>query len=164
VIYNALSLCRSFRQATEEFASFRLQFQNGRIPDGVHYAPDEPQIDVYVEVLEREMSAYVGHGHTFIAEASKIEERSLAVISLSYLRGEGHPEETMSSPVSALRAFDCAGANVFQDSAWFSYDPSSMRFSMVKPLSRVHWTVERAVADAEMLLSETIAPRRKAVA
>jgi len=161
-IYDALSLSRSFRQATEEFASFRLEFQNGRVPDGVHLAPERPQIEAYVEVLEREMGAYVGNGRTFVAEIGRIEQRPVAVITLNYVRGEGNAKETMSSPAAALQEFDRAGANVFQDSAWFSYDPGSMRFSVVKPLSRVHWTVERAIADAEMLLSETVSLRRKA--
>ena len=164
VIYDAFSLSASFRQATEEFASFRLKFQNGRVPDEVHCAPERPQIDSYLEVFKREMATYIGNENVFIAEIDQIEQRSVGVITLSYFRSEGHPEETIPSPAAALLEFDRAGANVFQDSAWFSYDPSSLRFSIVKPLSRVHWTVERAVADAEMLLSETISPRRQATA
>lgn len=164
VIYDAFSLSANFRQATEEFASFRYEFQNGRVPDGVHRAPERPQIDGYLEVFKREMATYIGNQSTFIAEIDQIEQRSVAVITLTYVRSEGHPQETIPSPATALREFDRAGANVFQDSAWFSYDPRSLRFSIVKPLSRVHWTVERAVADAEMLLSETISPRRQAPA
>src|SRR6202043_1539842 len=105
-----------------------------------------------------------GNENVFTAEIDQIEQRSVGVITLSYLRGVAHPQKTMPSPTAALREFDRAGANVFQDSAWFSYDPSSMRFSIVKPLSRVHWTVERAVADAEMLLSEAISPKRQTTA
>jgi hypothetical protein len=44
----------------------------------------------------------------------------------------------------ALNMFDEAGVNVFQDSAWLFRDRSSAQLSMIKPLSRAHWTVERA--------------------
>jgi hypothetical protein len=161
-IYREFSLSRSFRQATEEFANFRLEFQNGLIPEVVHHLPEQAQLNTYIEVLEREMATYIGGGRKFIAKMSHVEERSVAVIFINYLRSQGHSQETMASPAAALQEFDRDGANVFQNSAWFSYDSGSLRFSVIKPLSRVHWTVDRAIADAEMLLSETLSLRRQA--
>jgi hypothetical protein len=162
-IYKAFSLSRNFRLAAKEFDSFRYEFQNGRIPPGVHARPNAGELDIYIEVLEREMSAYVGSNRKFTAQVARFDDRSLAVVALKYIRDHG-PNKAVRSPIQALAAFDEVAANVFQDSAWSSYDQSTTQFSVVKPLSRLHWTVERAFADADRMLTEIVPIKRKAVA
>jgi hypothetical protein len=153
-IYTALGLSESFQLAAKEFASFRREFQNGQIPWGVHSAPEDAQIDQYAGVLSRELSTYVGKRRKFNIAVNRIELRSIAVVALDYLR-DGEQLPAVSTHDIALGAFDEAGVNVFQDSAWIFRDRHSARISMIKPLSRAHWTVERAFADAEKIVVES---------
>jgi hypothetical protein len=155
-IYAALGLSESYQLAAKEFASFRLEFQNGQIPAGVHSLPESAQIDQYVAVLARELATYVGKRRSFRIRVNRVEQRSIAVVALDYLRDD---EQVPIEPAQdiALDAFDETGVNVFQNSAWLFRDHSVPRISVVKPLSRAHWTVERAFADAERIIVESSA-------
>ena len=159
-IYDELALSRSFRLAAKEFMNFRRAFQNGRVPANAHAVPDNNDLAVYAGVLDGEMTNYVGKGRSFKTDIKRIDGRSIAVVTMAYSRGV---TDTSSSPSSEaiVAAFDMASANVFQESAWVYHDAAAARFAMVKPLSKIHWTVERAFADADRLMLETAAASRR---
>jgi hypothetical protein len=87
-IYTVLGLSESFQLAAKEFTSFRQSFQNGQTPQGVHSFPESAEIDQYLAVLSRELSAYVGKRRTFNIAVSRIEPRSIAVVALNYMSHE----------------------------------------------------------------------------
>jgi hypothetical protein len=165
ILCDALGMTRNQARGVKEFAEFRIGFQNAQVPAAARERASDGVISSYLETMQAELDGFAGSRDSFVGEVARVDGRELAVLTVEYCRAaksrQAEKHRSSADPMASVAAFDRAGVDVFHESAWLRYDRDLRRFTIVKPLARAHWTVERAVVDAEQMIAEAMSPARR---
>lgn len=147
----------------EEFTKHRSLLMNGRRPDQATRPADLTDRRAYERALEDELGGHVSRTSGYIVRSNEDPESGTGAVAARYL-SEPVAESTRVAVGGELEAalgraasvFVSSGATLVGDSSWLMRLGTS-GIALVKPLSRLHWTVDRAVEDAAMILRDALA-------
>lgn len=140
-ILAAMKAGEEFQAACREFRDFRVQFGNASVPDGSFSEPEPEIVSAYLERLRAELAAALPHGAH--VEIDRSQDHGAAVPSVIHLGFQEkavrpHPAPPSSfNSTSVIEAYGDGYAAVI----W-------------KSVSRHAWTIEQAVADAQVVIRE----------
>lgn len=140
-IFAAMKAGDEFKAACREFRDFRDQFGNASVPDGSFAEPKPEVVSAYLKRLKAELTAALPHGAHVTIDRSP--DQDTAVPSAIHLGFRGHARRRDSTPpgrfisTSVVEAYGDGHAAVIWKSA-----------------SRHAWTIEQAVADAQVVIRE----------
>lgn len=147
----------------EEFTKHRSLLMNSRRPTQASRAADLTDRRAYERALEDELGGHVSRTSGYIVRSNEDLESGTGTVAARYLSGPvaestridvgGELEAALGR---AARVFVNSSATLVGDSSWLMRLGTS-GVALVKPLSRLHWTVDRAVEDAAMILRDALA-------
>ncbi|HEY1722237.1 MAG TPA: N-6 DNA methylase [Magnetospirillaceae bacterium] len=153
-----------FASALQEYSEFRSGFQNGKVPSEARDEPSDSSYPQYKGILEKQLGAFVGRSSAFEVKITTFPDRALAVVLTQFRSASSQSEEVPDDwAASELETYDQAGGNIFSNSLQLTYDREKKAVRFVKPLTRTHWTVERAYYDCDRVL-ETVMGKVRAAA
>ena len=147
----------------EEFTKHRSLLMNGRRPKKAPGTADLMDRRAYERALEDELGGHVSRTSEYVVRSNEDPESGTGAVAARYLSGPvaestridvgGELEAALGRAASV---FVSSGATLVGDSSWLMRLGTS-GIALVKPLSRLHWTVDRAVEDAAMILRDALA-------
>ncbi|MGI4748331.1 MAG: N-6 DNA methylase [Janthinobacterium lividum] len=146
----------------QEFNSFRQLFQNGRRNSVALQNVSKEQRRTYEKALEDELQRFINKSAKYLVRSEEHLELGLgavAALHTSHLKLPSTPQRdraALQSDLSgAARRFAESGADLSGTGSWLSRSDHSS-IILVKPLSRTHWTVERAFEDAGLIIDDVL--------
>lgn len=140
-ILAAMKAGEEFRAACREFRNYRGQFGNASVPDGSFAEPEPEVVSDYLKRLEAEISAALPHRARVETELTRNGDTAVpSAIYLGFHRGHERPRPPTPGrflSTSAVEAYGDGRAAVIWKSA-----------------CRHAWTIEQAVADAQVVIRE----------
>lgn len=140
-ILAAMKAGEEFRTACREFRDFRARFGNASVPDDSFAEPKSEVVSAYLQRLKAEIAAALPHGaHVEIDRTPDHEAAVPSAIHLGFRRGDERPHPSPPGrfiSTSVVEAYGDGHAAVIWKSA-----------------CRHAWTIEQAVADAQVVIRE----------
>lgn len=155
LVGEALGLPAAYQAIIREYDSFREQFNDGGTPDGALRPATSDEMDDYRQSLLLEIDAQKGRHSARTAMLS----HDLAGAVIRYLPAGSAPDAAADDAVlrQALDAYRAEGASSFTQSRYLWHSRQAMATVLIKPLERLHWTLDRAFADADLVTAAVLA-------
>lgn len=145
---DALGIPSAYRAAIDEFSDFRQKFRDGGNPKNALSAVSIEELATYMQVLLSEID---GEGRHYDVARLEIPGSDLNAITVSFTGDEvpfRHPLQTVDQAIAAFRR---QGASGLSQSRYLWHSRTAMQTVLIKPLERLHWTRDRAFADADLI-------------
>ncbi|WP_105405172.1 class I SAM-dependent DNA methyltransferase [Neorhizobium sp. T7_12] len=154
MICKMLGLPPLYQDLIAEFASFREGFTDGGTPAEALHESQESELETYTAGLLHEID---GGRNRYNASVLKLDGELVAVVV----------EYRMADAVAGGRAKDFAdralssytddSASAVTQSRFLWQSREAMASVLIKPRERMHWTLERAFADADLITAAAMA-------
>ncbi|NTF34130.1 HsdM family class I SAM-dependent methyltransferase [Rhizobium skierniewicense] len=147
---DALGIPPSYRATIEEFGEFRMRFRDGGVPkDGIEdVEPDD--VSRYRETLLAEVDG--GKGRYEVCHR-EIEGSDLAAVTIRFVAGTANAVHTDEDADAAVREYRRQGASSMSHSRYLWHSRRLMQTVLIKPRDKLHWSMDRAFADADLVLA-----------
>ena len=150
---------------SREFRDFRSKLQNGKRPPEAAKGATPGQRSQYETALGSELDRFSGGGGNWRVRTRIPTARAFGVVLAAL---EDHREPIALEPAddearfaSVLDRFMHSSANLASESSWLTRGEGVV--ALVKSMGRPHWTVDRAFADAALIVADALsAAERKA--
>ena len=162
LVASALGLPASYQAIAREFDEFRKGFSDGRTPPGATERANSGQMGSYLKALIDQID---GDKRRHLAGV-EIFEDDLAGAMVRYVgsRGEVDQRENAEIIKRAYADYALEGASSLTQSRYLWHSPQEMVSVLIKPRERLHWTLERAFSDADLIAAAVMAGARIGVA
>lgn len=154
----ALGLPAAYQAIAREFDGFRERFRDGGTPVGALVPAQTGQIEVYLEALLFEIDG----GKQRHVAAMGLLENDLAAALVRYVGSEGqkNPKADADFIARAYAEYRLEGASGLTQSRYLWHSRNDMVSVLIKPRERLHWTLDRAFADADLVAAAVLAGGR----
>jgi len=148
LVCERLGLPPIYRDLVEEFTTFREAFADGRTPIDAMRPSDTNEINAYLAAMLHELNAgrqrYTVNAVPVEGDlvAAVIEYRSKATLATS------NQDQLVRA---AAEAYAKQGASTLTQSRYLWHSRQMMASVLLKPRERMHWTLDRAFADADLI-------------
>jgi hypothetical protein len=160
LVAKRLRLPSVYRDLVREFTSFRRGFADGGTPAGAMHCTDEKSFDAYIKTLlhevDRDRNRYVANHHP-------VGDNFVAAVVEYKSKSDLHQNRSKELSEMALRDFVKSGASAFTQSRYLWYSRDLMASVLIKPRDRLHWTLDRAFSDADVITAAAMASSQNAV-
>lgn len=163
LVASAMGLPGPYRAIAREFGEFRVRFRDGGTPAGALRPADDEQEDAYLAALLFEIDGDKPRHATAIYPI----EPDLAAVVVRYVGSEGASTDANSAGVlaRAVGEYREMGASGLTQSRYLWHSRTDMTSVLIKPRERLHWSLDRAFADADLVMAAVLAgPKAKAAA
>ena len=151
-----LGLSSDFGEAIDEFLSFRVELQDGDVPDQALKAPTVETIRKYKESLRTNLNLLAGADGVFSVESQSDRELGVGAVVVHFNEDSDEdrsPEDSDRLCRSAIQRFHETEANAFSSSLSIVVEDWANSASLVKPLEYFRWTLEGAFSDSRKLMN-----------
>lgn len=149
IVCEMLGLPLLYQKVVAEFDSFRERFADGGTPPDAMRPSEDEQLEAYVGALLHEVG---GTRQRYQALTVPLDGDLLATIIQYRLNGDCLSSEEAAQFVGAATdAYARQGASALTQSRYLWHSPEAMTSVLIKPRQRLHWTLERAFADADLV-------------
>lgn len=155
LVCEALGLPPIYRDLVEEFNAFRRSFTDGGTPIDALHPSEASQVDGYLAAILHEVD---GGKKRYHASVVSVGTDLLATVVQYRSNGAGSaPTETGILVEAATEAYARQGASTLTQSRYLWHSRQAMASVLLKPRERMHWTLERAFADADLITAAAMA-------
>jgi hypothetical protein len=143
-----LGLPPIYRDLVEEFVTFREAFTDGRTPSSAMRPSDSKEIEAYLSAMLHELDA--GRPRYAVSAVPITENLVAAVVEYKgkATQAGGHSDQLAQA---AVKAYTQQGASTLTQSRYLWHSRQMMASVLLKPRERMHWTLDRAFADADLI-------------
>jgi hypothetical protein len=154
-VAEALGLPPAYQAVIREYDSFRERFNDGQTPDEALLPAKPEEMDDYLQALLQEVD---GHRGRHVARATQLGT-DLAAALIRYQPADAplDPQADVDRILRALEAYRAQGASTVTQSRYIWHSRHEMTTVLIKPVQRLHWTLDRAFADADLVLAAILA-------
>lgn len=154
-VAKALGLPDAYRAIAREFDQFRERFRDGGTPPGALDPAGEDQVIAYTEALLHEID--MGKARHAVCSASLGDDLAAALVR--YVGSKGCSDGPSNADIvgRAYAAYRHQGASGLTQSRYLWHSREDMASVLIKPLERLHWTLDRAFADADLISAAVLA-------
>ena len=154
LVCERLGLPPIYRDLVEEFATFREAFTDGRTPSDAMRPSDANEIEAYLAAMLHELDA----GRQRYTVSSMSADGDLVAAIVQY-KSKAAPTADRSEQLVRLAAEAYAeqGASTLTQSRYLWHSRQMMASVLLKPRERMHWTLDRAFADADLVTAAAMA-------
>lgn len=160
LVADQLGLPAEYRALVREFTSFRKGFTDGGTPSGAMRSTNEAEFDAYVKAMLYEID---GGRNRYTAGVCPLGEHFSAAVVEYRSRVKPSQKTSLELAHMALQAFTVQGASALTQSRYLWHSRELMASVLIKPRERMHWTLDRAIADADLVTAAAMASYNKAV-
>lgn len=146
----ALGIPPIYRETIEEFARFRVHFRDGGVPKEGLEGVGADDIVKYRNTLLAEVDG--GKGRYKISHR-EIEGSDLTAVTIKFASTSENSTSAEEEIDEAVREYRRHGASSMSHSRYLWHSRASMRTVLVKPRDKLHWSMDRAFADADLVLA-----------
>jgi hypothetical protein len=148
LVCERLGLPPIYRELVEEFTVFREAFTDGGTPDGAMRASNADEIDAYRAALLYELNA--GRQRYAVTAVPVTSDLMAAIVEYKSkaTSAVGHSDQLVRA---ATEAYAKQGASTLTQSRYLWHSREMMASVLLKPRERMHWTLDRAFADADLV-------------
>jgi hypothetical protein len=144
----ALGLPGQFAAAVSEFRDFREAFRDGGSPREGLQAPSADELLSYADTVLGE----VGRGKArYVANLESVGQTELMALVLTYVDDAATPPSSSKAVEKALAEYKAEGASGLAQTRYLWHSRGDMQTVLIKPIERLHWTRDRAYADADLI-------------
>ncbi|QKX00486.1 MULTISPECIES: hypothetical protein [unclassified Agrobacterium] len=154
MICKMLGLPPLYQHMIAEFASFREGFTDGGTPTEALCECRESELETYTAGLLHEID---GGRNRYNASVLKLDGDLLAVVVEYKAAGVVPDGRAKDFAVRALNTYTNDSASAVTQSRFLWQSREAMASVLVKPRERMHWTLERAFADADLITAAAMA-------
>jgi len=143
-----LGLPPTYSGLVEEFTAFREAFTDGRTPRDAMRPSNAHEIDNYLVAMLHELDA--GRRRYAVSAVPVAENLVAAVVEY---KGKATSTGARSDQLAqaAAEAYAMQGASTLTQSRYLWHSRQMMASVLLKPRERMHWTLDRAFADADLV-------------
>lgn len=154
IVGDALGLPPSYQALVREYDSFREHFNDGGMPPEALLPATPDEMQDYLQSLLLEID---GHKGRHSAHAMTLNH-DLASAVIRYLPGGAPPDRAADEAAvsEALEAYKAQGASSFTQSRYLWHSRRAMATVLIKPRERLHWTLDRAFSDADLITAAVL--------
>ena len=149
----ALGLPLIYQKLVEEFTTFREGFADGKTPIGAMRESDETETDAYLDAVLHELDG--GRGRYDASVVPVGPDLLAAVVQHRAASADGFEVEQLAA--QAARLYRDKGASSVAQSRYLWHSRASMASVLLKPREWMHWTLDRAFADADLITAAAMA-------
>ena len=145
---SALGLPENFSGAVTEFGNFREGYRDGGSPSEGILAPDPGELSSYAAIVLEEVGRKKAR---YTAALTPIGDAELMAFVLTYQGDENASPRTLEAVKKALAEYHAEGASALVQTRYLWHSREEMQTVLIKPVERLHWTRDRAYADADLI-------------
>jgi len=153
ILYQALGLPPIYRELVEEFADFREAFTDGKTPPAAMQASGPHEIDAYLDAVLHVIDGGKGRYTARVVPAGP--DLLAAVVQHKAAADERFEPDHLAEV--ARRAYVDEGASALSQSRYLWHSRIRMASVLIKPPERMHWTLDRAFSDADLVTAAAMA-------
>jgi hypothetical protein len=148
LVCERLGLPPVYRDLVEEFTAFREAFTDGRTPIDAMRRSNSAEIDAYLAVMLHELDA--GRQRYAVSAVPVAGDLMAAVVEYKSkaTSAADHSDQLVRA---ATEAYAKQGASTLTQSRYLWHSREMMASVLLKPRERMHWTLDRAFADADIV-------------
>ena len=153
LVADKLGLPAEYRALVHEFTSFRKGFTDGGTPNQAMRNTEETEFDAYVKAMLYEIDR---GRNRYTANICPLGEHFFAAV-IDY-RSKVKPSQKTTAELAsmALSEFTLQGASALTQSRYLWHSRELMASVLIKPRERMHWTLDRAFADADLVTAASM--------
>lgn len=165
--FAALRLDPRLQASVQDLIHTKRYLVDGQIGEAAVKRPDDGDIKSYLSTLQTELDNFLGNDVSARHRIAAIRSDDAGMVELELI-----PNTSESQPATLLAANETTAAllssilNGFREkrSQWVYFDRNVRLYKgastyLLKPMQRLHWTSSQAVADAQIVIAETICQR-----
>lgn len=155
LVATALGLPGPYQAIAKEFDEFRERFRDGGTPAGALQPADDEQEGAYLAALLFEIDGDKQRHATAIYPV----EPDLAAVIVRYVGSRAPSTDRDDAGVlsRALDEYRRMGASSLTQSRYLWHSRADMTSVLIKPRERLHWSLDRAFADADLVMAAVLA-------
>jgi len=149
-----LGLPPIYRDLVEEFTAFREAFTDGRTPTDAMRPSKTDEIDAYLAAMLHELDA---GRQRYSVNAVPVAGDLVAAVVQYKSKDMSAADHTAQLARAAAEAYAKQGASTLTQSRYLWHSRQMMASVLLKPRERMHWTLDRAFADADLVTAAAMA-------
>ena len=148
LVCERLGLPPLYRDLVDEFTTFRKAFTDGGTPIDAMRPSDAGEIDAYLAAMLHELDA--GRQRYAVSAVPVADDLVAAIVEYKGKvdMAAGHAVQLAQA---AAEAYAKQGASTLTQSRYLWHSRQMMASVLLKPRERMHWTLDRAFADADLV-------------
>lgn len=148
LVCERLGLPPLYRDLVEEFTTFREAFTDGGTPIDAMRPSDTNEINAYLAAMLYELNA--GRQRYSVSAVPVADDLLAAVVEY---KGKATTAGCRSGQLAraAAEAYATQGASTLTQSRYLWHSRPMMASVLLKPRERMHWTLDRAFGDADLI-------------
>lgn len=154
LVADRLGLPSVYRALVREFTSFRKGFTDGGTPVGAMHGTSEKEFDEYSKAMVYEIDR---GRNRYTANICPVGDHFIAAVIEYRSKSKSPLERSKELAEMALHDFVQQGASALTQSRYLWYSRELMASVLIKPRDRLHWTLDRAFADADIVTAAAMA-------
>lgn len=144
-VADRIGLDGSFVSAVIEYRDFRSGYEDSQLPAESLQSPSIDKVQRYQEMLIEQLTQSLGNMSNVSIQLDKITSNNHFVQAHVHISQRGR---TVGDASIKIATSPSPRTGQFNPYSTVSYDASTNVISLVKPLTKVAWTIEQAYADA----------------
>lgn len=152
IVCDALGLSRFYQTVIEEFSSLRRKFSDGATPAEALVPVTSEQLTEYREAI----MAQIDRGKGRYDVCSTPLDGNLVATEVRYVgrhRNQADVDKDNSLLRKAISSYEKQGASGLTQSRYLWHSREGMTTILIKPKERLHWTLDRAFSDADLVVA-----------
>tara|TARA_R110002020_G_scaffold79658_2_gene199422 strand:- start:61 stop:1215 length:1155 start_codon:yes stop_codon:yes gene_type:complete len=149
----ALGLPSLYRKLVAEFSEFREAFTDGGTPPEAMDDSGDEELGTYLKVVLHEIDG--GKGRYVAGIVSAGADLLATVVQYGDKPAQGPGLDALAG--EAMQAYLADGASSLSQSRYLWHSRAHMASVLIKPRERMHWTLDRAFADADLVIAAAMA-------
>ncbi len=152
IVQEALMLGQIYKLAIDEFSTLRRGFSDGATPAEALSSVSTEQLGAYEEAV----LSQVDRGKGRYAVNSMSLENNLIATEIRYVKnktGKSVRQKQGQFIDKAISNYQHQGASGMTQSRYLWHSRDDMTTVLIKPKERLHWTLDRAFSDADLVMA-----------
>lgn len=154
LVANRLGLPTAYRALVREFMSFRKEFTDGGTPSDAMRSTGKAEFEAYVEAMLYEID---NGRERYTVDVYPFGEHFFATVVEYRSKAKPARKNAVELVRMASRSFTSEGASALTQSRYLWHSRELMVSVLIKPRERMHWTLDRAFADADLVTAAGMA-------
>ncbi|MDH5415133.1 MAG: hypothetical protein OEW87_13435, partial [Flavobacteriaceae bacterium] len=161
-IYEIYGLSDDIKKVITEFFEFRIKLSDGNVPSQAIRKVCANEITEYKNSLSDEIDRWFGRINSHNIRVHTFNENGIGVVVATYqsmdknILSEGaniSGTENLDEWVDKLISSEYSPLG---NTCYVERNKDTLQIRMVKPLEYIHWTMERVVADGEIIINSVL--------
>lgn len=163
-VANLLELTDEERVLVRDFVHVRRHLADGFVPHEAVREPDQKELEAYARRLKRTLDGYIEESEPRRHDVTVIVHSSTGMVGIELVpRARAGSRAIAATDAAAKSLTEVERRLAAEHSQWLYFDRNLFLFDgprtlIRKPLQRLWWTESQALADADQLVAEALAP------